>query len=196
MSFDKLVKYAQYMDSTGYPIVANAFDMACASSGGNYSVALRNLTAYSTLLDNDGFTVQSDFIDTFVNLSAMRKNAELPSAAEKYDAKGNNASGFFTALVEEDKGDPAHNIETWEGGKHSLLTRYSPDYPGVMMLRISDGIYQDMLSRKIYDFQKGFISDTGERHYGGSVSSQTPNSQNYLNSPQIMDSQHLKVRRQ
>lgn len=193
MSFKKLTGYADYMDRNGHPMVANAIDMACQASVKDYNKALGNLKLFALLLDADGFTVEADFLNTYLNLT-LEKKAELPDASEKYNAKTNNESGFFTALTDEANKEPEVEIETWKSGGHALLTRYSPDYPGVMMLRISDGVYQDLLSKKVYDFKSGFISDTGERYYGGSVSYQTPTAQNYLNSPQIMDSQHLRVR--
>ncbi len=55
----------------------------------------------------------------------------------------------------------------------SLSTRYSPDRPGVMTKRISDGVAQDPYTNKIYDWANGFTSESGEVFPGGSVALQT-----------------------
>jgi len=195
MSFNKLTRYADYMDRNGHKVVANAIDMACKESDSDYSKALGNLKLYALLLDSDGHTAESDFIETYLELTAnMEKTAELPDASALYDSKANNSETFFTALVDEANTISEVDMENHKGGGHPLLTRYSPDYPGVMMLRVSDGVYQDLLSKKVYDFANGFVSDTGIRYYGGSTAHQTPSSQNYLGSTQLMDSQNLNVR--
>lgn len=196
MSFDKLIRYADYMDKAGYSLVANAIDMACNDSDGSYKKALSRLTLFGLMLDADGLSTQADFIDTYLSLTdeSLKKKADLPGAKELYDTKKHREESLFGALVDEAQKEPEPDMETWKGGSHPLLTRYSPDYPGVMMLRISDGVYQDLLSKKVYDFRTGFISDTGTRYHGGSVAFQTPSAQNYLNSPQVMESQHLRTR--
>ena len=54
-----------------------------------------------------------------------------------------------------------------------LQTRYSPDMPGSMMVRITDGVYQDITTGKIYDYEKGYTTDKGNEVPGGSVANQT-----------------------
>ena len=196
MSLQNLIHYADYMDGKGHNIVANAVDLAYQESDGKYDKALTNLAVFALWLESDGFAEQADQIDTFLRLTvpSMEKKAELPGASSLYDTDAHREESLFGALIDEAKKEPEVDLETLKGGAHPLLTRYSPDYPGVMMQRISDGVYQDLLSKKVYDFKSGFISDTGTRYYGGSVSFQTPTAQNYLNSPQIMDSKHLRTR--
>lgn len=55
----------------------------------------------------------------------------------------------------------------------SLKTRYSPDYPGVPMARIGDGIFQCAMTKKIYNFNEGYTTLSGEKVPGGSVADQT-----------------------
>lgn len=55
----------------------------------------------------------------------------------------------------------------------SLSTRHSPDHVGVQVRRIADGVYQDPITNKIYDWNEGFKSDEGEEFAGGGVSLQT-----------------------
>jgi hypothetical protein len=54
-----------------------------------------------------------------------------------------------------------------------LSTRYSPDHVGVQTRRISDGVYQDPISGRIYDWNEGFTTETGEKYPGGAVSLQS-----------------------
>jgi hypothetical protein len=55
----------------------------------------------------------------------------------------------------------------------SLSTRYSPDRIGVQARRISDGVYQDPITNKIYDWNEGFTTEDGQDFPGGQVSLQT-----------------------
>ena len=55
----------------------------------------------------------------------------------------------------------------------SLSTRYSPDRVGVQALRVSDGVVQDPITNKIYDWKEGFKTEDGEVFDGSSVSLQT-----------------------
>jgi hypothetical protein len=55
----------------------------------------------------------------------------------------------------------------------SLSTRYSPDRVGVQARRVSDGVYQDPITNKTYDWNEGFTTDDGSKFSGGNVSLQT-----------------------
>jgi hypothetical protein len=55
----------------------------------------------------------------------------------------------------------------------SLSTRYSPDRIGVQARRISDGVYQDPITNKTYDWNEGFTTEDGKKFPGGSVELQT-----------------------
>lgn len=55
----------------------------------------------------------------------------------------------------------------------SLSTRYSPDRVGVQVKRISDGVYQDPITNKIYDWNEGFTTEEGDVFNGHRVSLQT-----------------------
>jgi hypothetical protein len=55
----------------------------------------------------------------------------------------------------------------------SLSTRYSPDRVGVQARRIADGVYQDPITNKTYDWNDGFRTEDGEVFSGGGVSLQT-----------------------
>jgi hypothetical protein len=55
----------------------------------------------------------------------------------------------------------------------SLSTRYSPDRPGVMARRVSDGVIQDPITNKVYDWNEGFKTEDGDDFPGGRVDLQT-----------------------
>ena len=55
----------------------------------------------------------------------------------------------------------------------SLSTRYVPDKAGVQGRRISDGVMQDPVTNKIYDWNEGFKTEDGETFNGGAVSLQS-----------------------
>jgi hypothetical protein len=55
----------------------------------------------------------------------------------------------------------------------SLSTRYSPDRVGVQARRVADGVYQDPITNKIYDWNEGFRTEDGETFSGGGLSLQT-----------------------
>jgi len=54
----------------------------------------------------------------------------------------------------------------------SLSTRYAPDMPGVQAMRVSDGVYQNPYSGKVYDYNEGFDID-GLAYPGGSPALQS-----------------------
>jgi len=55
----------------------------------------------------------------------------------------------------------------------SLSTRYSPDMPGVQLMRIGDNIYQCPISKKIFNYNAGFTTANGNKVPGSSVENQT-----------------------
>lgn len=54
-----------------------------------------------------------------------------------------------------------------------LSTRYSPDMPGVSLVRIGDSVYQCPVTKKIYDFRAGYTTMKGNKIPGSEVSNQT-----------------------
>ena len=54
-----------------------------------------------------------------------------------------------------------------------LQTRYPPDRPGGQMTRITDHVYQDIVTGIIYDYKAGYKTQKGNEVPGGSVENQT-----------------------
>lgn len=68
-------------------------------------------------------------------------------------------------------------------GPVQTKTRYSPDHPGVQMFRVTDDVWQDPITNAIYDFSRGFTTEDGAEHHGGSVANMTPDDPSYYQSP-------------
>lgn len=152
------------------------------------------VTKFANVLDQDGFRRVADLLDV-----ALYSHAELPDSSndrdEKYDAKKNNESALFNALKQEYKVQHQDNaIESYNGGAHAMQTRYSPDFPGVNLMRVSDGVYQDMMTHQIYDFNKGFTTQSGEVYLGGSAAHQTPPAESYRGYNQVFETKGLTSR--
>lgn len=203
MSVVKLAEVASRFDEYAlkndrFRLAANAIDMALveASSqkGDEYVNALANLARYATMFDLDGKVKLAKTLDVVVKLAVDL----WPSAHdrnEKYDAKANNADSLFQALKDQPKLDKNESVlENMKGEALSLLTRYSPDYPGVPLMRVSDGVYQDIMTRKVYDFNYGWVGESGQRYPGGSVAHQTPTASQYLGFQQAFESNHYRSR--
>jgi hypothetical protein len=54
-----------------------------------------------------------------------------------------------------------------------LSTRYSPDRVGVQAMRVSDGVFQDPYTNKIYDYNDGFKAEDGRIFPGGGAALQS-----------------------
>lgn len=206
MSVETLVEIADWLDqhaisneavdSNAFSMAANAIDMAVqevTASQDPFSDAVKCIIVYANILDVDGHRKAAGALDSVLEMLG-RKFAKVAATREElYDAKANNKATLFNSLVEEiAKVEPVY--EGLQGGATTLATRNSPDHPGVMMLRVSDGVYQDVMSKKVYDFNKGWVDEKGVKHQGGSVANQTPIYNQYLYMPQIFESRHLQSR--
>jgi hypothetical protein len=66
-----------------------------------------------------------------------------------------------------------HKIKAYRPLEAPLSTRYSPDMPGVSLVRIGDSVYQCPVTKKIYDFRAGYTTMKGNKIPGSEVSNQT-----------------------
>lgn len=205
MNIENLVEIANWLDKRASDgckdpqkirLLANAIDMAIqesATATDPFAGALQCLIVYANIFDADGNQKMADAIDAVLESLDHKLSKLAASRDELYDSKANNKATLFNALISEiDKVEPVY--EGLQGGDTTLATRNSPDHPGVMMLRVSDGVYQDVMSKKIYDFNKGWVDENGVKHQGGSVANQTPIYNQYLYFPQIFESRHLTSR--
>lgn len=206
MNIDNLVEIANWLDqhaasnpavdSQALSIAANAIDMAIqevTASEDPFADAVKCMIVYANILDADGQTKAAGALDAVLETINNKLAKTAATREELYDSKENNKATLFNSLLAEvESVEPIH--EGLQGTTTTLATRNSPDHPGVMMLRLSDGVYQDVMSKKVYDFNKGWIDEKGVKHPGGSVSNQTPIYNQYLYFPQIFESRHLTSR--
>lgn len=203
MSFKRIAEFAKLCDIAGdkdHIKVANAIDIALEESTLNnkdLSYVVSRLSEFANCFDNGKEYRSANIIDNFINKFAAELWDSANDRDSKYNFKDHNEKSLYTKLKEKvDIDFPKHEsvLETMHGSAPSLLTRHSPDYPGVPLLRVSDGVYQDVMTRKVYDFNKGFVSDTGKVYPGGSTAHQTPTSDQYLSFQQVLESRTLKTR--
>lgn len=65
------------------------------------------------------------------------------------------------------------NIKKYRPMEAALSSRYSPDLPGVQLIRVGDSVFQCPITGKVYDFREGFTTAKGNKVPGGSVDGQT-----------------------
>jgi hypothetical protein len=101
---------------------------------------------------------------------------------EKLRAKYNQENDLYTKAkkehdkqnkVEEAKKAIESKVKKYRPLEAPLSTRYSPDMPGVSLVRISEGVYQCPVTKKIYDFKAGYTTAKGNKVPGSEVSNQT-----------------------
>jgi len=132
------------------------------------------------------------------------KNAE-DNEVEKLRAKYRAESSekiYSEAKIEHDKQNKSDEaikaindrVKEYRPNEHALSTRYSPDMPGVPLMRIGDGIFQDIVTKKIYNYEAGYTTVEGDKVPGGSVSNQTqqlvdrlPEHSNFSSREQILN---------
>lgn len=93
------------------------------------------------------------------------KLEEVYTSAKKEHDKQNNRDEAVKAIDEK--------IKTYRPMEHALSTRYSPDMPGVSLIRIGDGVYQCPITKRIYNYDAGYTTMDGNKVPGTTVSNQT-----------------------
>lgn len=68
-------------------------------------------------------------------------------------------------------------------GKTTLHSRYCPDHVGVSLYRLADNVFQCPLDRAVYDYGKGFKTQDGTEHNGGSIAEMTPDWPEFYQAP-------------
>ncbi len=128
------------------------------------------LAKVANALDEEGDLKVSNAIDLLLKSAAEKKQNNL------YDSDASRAKSLISD--KNDKRKDFYYDVPYEGLRmtknEGLSTRYSPDYPGVSLVRLEDGVYQDSLNGKVYDFNLGWTSEKGQVFTGGSVADQTP----------------------
>lgn len=154
-------------------------------------LALSRLSKVADLLDTEGQVEAANILDTIIKDAAELPNypSRMETRQELYDAPKHNRETMWEVTKKEvalNRKD--HHLETMQPKADTLSTRYSPELPGVQALRVADGVYQDYLTKEIYDFNNGWTGRDGRRYPGGSLKNQTPNLTQYANPSRLFDS--------
>lgn len=161
-------------------------------------------------LDKLGASEHADSIDAFVlkyagdivpDVLEWQDGDKDSERSKRYDAEYHHALQVREPKSSQERvdleGREEHHIDTFESSKATkkeaaphgaLQTRYSPDLVGVQLARVGDGIYQCPLTKKMYDFEKGYVDMDGDYHPGSSVAAQTPDATGYNTPHRMFDS--------
>lgn len=156
------------------------------------SALLHTLSKVATIFDEAGLVEAADVLDTIVKDAAElpKYPSRMETRQELYDAPANNRETMWEITQKEiAENRKEHHLETMRPHAESLSTRYSPELPGVPALRVSDGVYQDYLTKEVYDFNNGWTGSDGRKYPGGSLKHQTPAFSQYVNPSRLFDSQ-------
>jgi hypothetical protein len=104
-------------------------------------------------------------------IDKIRSKMKEDSIKEKYT--GVKEKLDIQAGVEESKKIIEEKIKEYKPLQHSLSTRYSPDMPGVQLIHVGDGVYQCPVTKKIFNFEAGYTTSSGQKVPGTSVENQT-----------------------
>jgi hypothetical protein len=154
---------------------------------GSRAELLSDMVKVADKLDAEGYTEAADIVERVIVAAADQYPSLNVTRKDLYDFKAHNEETMHEKTkreVEENREN--HHLQTHQGTAVSQ-TRYSPDMPGVMMKRISDGVYQDVVTNKVYDFQHGFTDASGTPRAGGSIKHQTPTFSQYAPPSRIFE---------
>lgn len=139
---------------------------------------LADLVRVADKLDADGMVATASILDGVITSFAAGESIE-DIKYKKYDYEANNKSMVRDQTLKAVERSREDHMMQSHHGKAVSHTRYAPELPGVTMRRLSDGVYQDTYTNKIYNFHSGFKLSDGTQLSGGSVSHQTPEHLHY-----------------
>lgn len=94
--------------------------------------------------------------------------------------------------AEEAKKLIADRVKHYRPQQHALQTRTCPDHPGCQMCRVAEATWQCSLDGKVYNYQQGYTTLTGDKVPGGDVSLQSQTLHN-LNENTAFDSRVTRL---
>lgn len=132
---------------------------------------------------------QANVLDEILLTIAAPKNAVAEAKQMKEDAVNELAAKYRSDKIDELYHKPKKDLHKMHGFadmakavdtqvkdfrplEAPLQTRYSPDMPGTPMVRITDGVYQDVTTGKIFDYINGYSTAKGNKIPGCSVANQ------------------------
>jgi hypothetical protein len=109
--------------------------------------------------------VSDDEINRIREERRKSRREEAYEEPRKAHADMNNAKEQAKAV--------AQQVKRYRPLEAPLQTRYPPDRPGGQMTRITDHVYQDIVTGIVYDFKAGYTTQKGNEIPGTSVENQT-----------------------
>ena len=152
---------------------------------------LKTLIKMANHLDNIGLQKEASFLDSLVNnnIDRLTKTSQEQHGMFQHFQSGEQEYDLREELLTQRSGDGAGRSDSdslygvfpeqsdasnqYAEPQRSLSTRYSPDRVGVQARRVSDGVYQDPYTNKVYDYNEGFKTENGEEFSPSSVDNQT-----------------------
>jgi len=152
---------------------------------------LKSLVSLANHLDSIGLVKEASFLDSLIikRYGSLRKTSQEQHGIFQHFQSGEHEYGLREELSTQrsgigvDRSDSSNlygvfpenedALNEYAEPQRSLSTRYSPDRVGVQARRISDGVYQDPYTNKIYDYNEGFKTENGEDFLPTSVENQT-----------------------
>jgi arginyl-tRNA synthetase len=98
---------------------------------------------------------------------------EIERLRAKYNKQKNESDVIENKEAKEAIKAIEEKVKRYKPLEAPLSTRYSPDMPGVMLVRIGDNVWQCPVTKKIFDFTNGYTTANGNKIPGTSVSEQS-----------------------
>lgn len=191
---DQLVKAAAELDEINTQDAAQAVEgieavlLGCSAGIINNAAVLEQLTKVANHLDDNYKHGAADLLDKIVLAFEYKITPRSESRAPLYDAAEHNKSQMWEQTKREISENRKQNaVETHRPIALTLKTRYSPELPGVQVYHVADGVQQDSITHKIYDWNTGFTLQDGTKIPGGSVANQTPALSQYSGMSRLFD---------
>lgn len=153
---EELGAVAQALDESGDPVLqkqASVIDELLFTMGSDPKARMAFKKA------------QDDEVDRLRAKYREQRGEEAYSVVKTQQDKEHRVNEAIKAIDEK--------IKRYRPLEAPLSTRYSPDMPGVSLMRIGDNVYQCPVTKKIYDFRSGYTTAKGNQIPGGDVSNQT-----------------------
>lgn len=180
------VEFSKYSES-----IDNVLDLL-SKKDSDISVDLENIVNLATAFDESGdpeLGKKASVLDEILLTIGAPKGenytfkaaeeAELIKLREKYRAGADKFYGVgkerTDKIADESNKVIKEKVRQYKPNEHALSSRYSPDMPGVSLMRIADGVWQDPITKKIYNYEAGYTLDNGSKVPGSSISQQTQN---------------------
>lgn len=153
---DELGAVAQALDDSGDPVLqkqASAIDELLYTVGADPKAQM----AFKKAQDEEIERLRAKYRE--------QRGEEAYSVVKSQHDKENRVNEAIKTIDQKVKG--------YRPLEAPLSTRYSPDMPGVSLMRIGDNVYQCPVTKKIFDFRSGYTTAKGNKIPGGDVANQT-----------------------